>query len=29
MERTVLPAAHLFIHKWHEPYLSLLPCPRA
>jgi len=25
----VLPATHTFIHKWHEPYLPLLPSCRA
>ena len=24
-DHTVLPATHPFIHKWNEPYLSLLP----
>jgi len=29
MNHTVLPANHTFIHKWNEPYLSLLPSHRA
>jgi len=24
-DHTVLPATHTFIHKWNEPYLTLLP----
>jgi len=24
-DHTVLPATHMFIHKWNEPYLPLLP----
>ena len=27
-DHTVLPASHKFIHKWNEPYLSLLPSCR-
>jgi len=26
---TVLPATHMFIHRWNEPYLPLLPSRRA
>jgi len=29
MNHTVLPATHMFIHKWNEPYLPLLPSCRA
>jgi len=28
-DHTVLPAIHLFIHKWNEPYMPLLPTRRA
>jgi len=28
-DHTVLPAIHMFIHKWNEPYLPLLPSRRA
>jgi len=28
-DHTVLPAIHMFIHKWHEPHLPLLPSRRA
>ena len=27
-DHTVLPATHMFIHKWNEPYLPLLPSRR-
>jgi len=28
-DHTVLPATHMFIHKWNEPYPPLLPSDRA
>jgi len=28
-DHTVLPAPYMFIHKWNEPYLPLLPSHRA
>jgi len=27
-DHTVLPATHMFIHKWNEPYLPFLPSHR-